>query len=65
MIENPALLTIDHLVSERYVLLKKLSEFKLSTTEEKLLREVRIFLNIHNDFVTAYFYQTNYFINHK
>lgn len=48
---------IDNLILERFSLLKKISKINLSPNEEKLLREARVFLNIHNDFITAHFYQ--------
>lgn len=43
----------NRLILERQKLLKELMNTKLNGSETKILRELRIFLNLHNDFVLA------------
>ncbi len=46
--------TMNKLVLERYKLLNKLSNLKTSPADEIILRELRIFTNIHHDFILAH-----------
>lgn len=46
--------SINKLVMERYKLLSKISHIKTNSSEEIILRELRIFTNIHHDFILAY-----------
>lgn len=54
IMENVKIESVNELIQQRYILLKKISNTKMSITEEKLIRELRIFVNIHHDFALAY-----------
>jgi len=49
-IETPSL---NRLIAERHNLLKKISDSNLNVGESKIIREIRIFLNLHHDFILA------------
>ena len=45
--------SLNQLIIERHKLIKKISASKLKIEDSKLIREIKIFLNLHNDFILA------------
>ena len=56
---------MNELVDGWYVLIKTIDDPKLSSLEQKILRELRVFINIHNDFIRAYFHIQKELVNFK
>lgn len=53
MDENLDTFSINNLITNRENLLKSISKEKLNIEENKIIREIEIFLNLHHDFILA------------